>query len=198
MIQDVNTSETVLWPTELVSSITENSVVIEALRTEFSVSVNIDGSNIVIRGPTAQRQAAKASLQKTKQRLELEKAAAEKLVVAPAPSRPAPHRRSKSTTSTVLSMVTLGIPIPTQYHAQLIGRGGARCREIQLEAGAIVSFPGSQNYRSIASPTNEEVDNAHPSTVVKVTGMRASCEKAIEILKVCAWTVFFSTWDVLT
>ncbi|KAK7687010.1 hypothetical protein QCA50_009509 [Cerrena zonata] len=80
--------------------------------------------------------------------------------------------------------VVLGVEVPASQHRLLIGRGGQHLTELQNKTGAQIQFPGSRSYQSVGEPENAadlaEVDSAN---LVKVTGPRAACEKAVEELK---------------
>ncbi|EPQ57388.1 hypothetical protein GLOTRDRAFT_58711 [Gloeophyllum trabeum ATCC 11539] len=80
--------------------------------------------------------------------------------------------------------VVLGVEIPATQHRALIGRGGAHLNDLQSRTGAQVQFPGSRSYNQTGEPENaEELKDVDPANLVKVTGPRAACEKAIEELK---------------
>ena len=81
--------------------------------------------------------------------------------------------------------VVLGVEIPAAQHRALIGRGGQHLNELQGRTGAQVQFPGSRSYNNVGEPANaDELANVSPADLVKVSGSRASCEKAVEELKV--------------
>lgn len=165
----------------MMTSITQsNSITLATLRKLVNVRVDATIQSITIRGPKSHRETAKLFLQETQQQKQDAKAA-ETSALPPRKS----HQRTKSTPAAPPLSLTLGISIPTQFHARLIGRGGARCREIQQESGAVVCFPGSSTYRAAAAPCNEdELENVHASTIIKVSGTRGACETALGILKV--------------
>lgn len=81
--------------------------------------------------------------------------------------------------------VVLGVAIPAVQHRALIGRGGQHLTELQNRTGAQVQFPGSRSYNNVGEPANaDELVDANPADLVKVSGTRAACEKAVEELKV--------------
>jgi transcription antitermination factor NusA-like protein len=82
--------------------------------------------------------------------------------------------------------VVLGVEVPAAQHRVLIGRGGQHLNELQHRTGAQVQFPGSRSYNNIGEPANiDELAEVDPANLVKVSGSRAACEKAVEELKVC-------------
>ncbi|KAJ7045724.1 hypothetical protein C8F04DRAFT_447034 [Mycena alexandri] len=86
--------------------------------------------------------------------------------------------------ATLRDRVVLAIEIPAGQHRALIGRGGQHLNKLQNDTGAQVQFPGSRSYNQVGEAENvadfKDVDAAN---IVKVSGPRASCEKAIEELK---------------
>ena len=85
--------------------------------------------------------------------------------------------------------MVLGVAIPSAQHRALIGRGGQHLNELQNRTGAQVQFPGSRSYNSVGEPANaDELADVDPADLVKVSGTRAACEKAVEELKVRAYT----------
>lgn len=91
----------------------------------------------------------------------------------------------EKTVATLRDRVFLGVEVPAAQHRLLIGRGGQHLIELQNKTGAQIQFPGSRSYQSVGEPENAaelaEVDSAN---LVKVSGPRAACEKAVEELKV--------------
>lgn len=86
--------------------------------------------------------------------------------------------------------VVLGVEVPAPQHRALIGRGGQHLNELQARTGAQVQFPGSRSYVAVGEPANaEELANVDPANLVKVSGTRTACEKAVEELKVCSHTI---------
>lgn len=80
--------------------------------------------------------------------------------------------------------VILAVEIPAAQHRALIGRGGQHLNDLQERTGAQVQFPGSHSYARVGEPENmADFDGVDPANVVKVTGPRSACEKAIEALK---------------
>lgn len=85
--------------------------------------------------------------------------------------------------------VVLAVDIPASQHRALIGRGGQNLNEIQSNTGAQVQFPGSRSYHQVGEAENTaEFAEVDPADVVKVTGSRAACKAAIDILKVSSVT----------
>ncbi|GAB1521372.1 hypothetical protein RhiTH_004467 [Rhizoctonia solani] len=77
--------------------------------------------------------------------------------------------------------VVLGVDIPAQHHRVLIGRGGQHLNELQDRHHVTVQFPGSRSYYQIGEPENvDELANAPPENIVRVSGSRSACEKAIK------------------
>ncbi|KAJ7346831.1 hypothetical protein DFH08DRAFT_914794 [Mycena albidolilacea] len=90
----------------------------------------------------------------------------------------------EKTVAILRDRVVLAVEIPAGQHRALIGRGGQHLNELQDRTGVQVQFPGSRSYNQVGEAENvadlKEVDAAN---IVKVSGPRASCEKAIEELK---------------
>lgn len=81
--------------------------------------------------------------------------------------------------------VVLAVEIPAAQHRVLIGRGGQHLNEIQDKFNVQVQFPGSRSYHQVGEPENlAEVAEVDAANLVKVSGPRAACEKAIAQLKV--------------
>lgn len=86
--------------------------------------------------------------------------------------------------ATLRDRVTLGVEVPAAQHRALIGRGGQHLNELQNRLGVQVQFPGSRSYNQVGAMENEaELSEVDPANLVKVTGPRAACEKAVEELK---------------
>ncbi|KAJ3910340.1 hypothetical protein F5879DRAFT_930069 [Lentinula edodes] len=80
--------------------------------------------------------------------------------------------------------VILAVEIPAAQHRALIGRGGQHLNELQDQTGAQIQFPGSRSYAHVGEPENAvDFGDVDPANIVKVTGPRAACEKAIDGLK---------------
>ena len=81
--------------------------------------------------------------------------------------------------------VVLVVNIPASQHRALIGRGGQNLNEIQSNTGAQVQFPGSRSYHQVGEAENlAEFADVDSADVVKVTGSRAACKAAIDLLNV--------------
>ncbi len=92
----------------------------------------------------------------------------------------------EKTAATLRDRIVLGVEVPAAQHRALIGRGGQHLNELQNRTGAQVQFPGSRSYQSVGEPANgEELANVDAADLVKVSGTRTACEKAVEELKVC-------------
>ncbi|CAE6410521.1 unnamed protein product [Rhizoctonia solani] len=77
--------------------------------------------------------------------------------------------------------VVLGVDIPAQHHRVLIGRGGQHLNELQDRHNVTVQFPGSRSYYQIGEPENvDELAEVPPENIVKVSGSRSACEKAMK------------------
>ncbi|KAF7376317.1 hypothetical protein MSAN_00047200 [Mycena sanguinolenta] len=80
--------------------------------------------------------------------------------------------------------VVLAIEIPAGQHRALIGRGGQHLNELQDRTGAQVQFPGSRSYVQVGEAENAaDLKDVDAANIVKVSGPRAACEKAMEELK---------------
>ena len=83
--------------------------------------------------------------------------------------------------------VVLGVDIPVAQHRALIGRGGQHLNDFQSRTGAQVQFPGSRSYAQVGEPENAaDLADVDLGNLVKVSGPRAACEKAVQELKVRA------------
>ncbi|EIW83125.1 hypothetical protein CONPUDRAFT_81194 [Coniophora puteana RWD-64-598 SS2] len=80
--------------------------------------------------------------------------------------------------------VVLAVEIPASQHRTLIGRGGQHLNDLQNRTSVQVQFPGSRSYNQVSDPENmDELVDASPANIVKVSGSRAACENAIAELK---------------
>lgn len=87
--------------------------------------------------------------------------------------------------ATLRDRVVLGLEIPAPQHRALIGRGGQHLDDLQKRHNVQVQFPGSRSYHQVGDPENTaDLKDVDPASIVKVTGPRAACEKAVEELKV--------------
>ena len=92
----------------------------------------------------------------------------------------------EKTVKTLKDRVVLAVEVPVAQHRALIGRGGQHLNALQTRTGAQIQFPGSRSYTQVGEPENaEDLAGVDPANIVKVSGPRAACEKAIEELKVC-------------
>ncbi|KAI0630344.1 hypothetical protein C8Q77DRAFT_1200897 [Trametes polyzona] len=90
----------------------------------------------------------------------------------------------EKTVATLKDRVVLGVEVPVAQHRALIGRGGQHLNDLQNRTGAQIQFPGSRSYNQVGEPTNaDELADVDPANLVKVSGPRAACEKAVEELK---------------
>jgi hypothetical protein len=81
--------------------------------------------------------------------------------------------------------VVVGVEIPAAQHRALIGRGGQHLNEFQSKHEVMVQFPGSRSYAQAGEPENaDELANADPASIVKLSGSRTACEKAAQDMKV--------------
>lgn len=81
--------------------------------------------------------------------------------------------------------VVLAVEVPASQHRALIGRGGQHLNDLQARCGALVQFPGSRSYSQVGEAENiGDFPDVPPADIVKVSGPRAACEKAIVELKV--------------
>ncbi|KAJ7702967.1 hypothetical protein B0H17DRAFT_922748 [Mycena rosella] len=81
--------------------------------------------------------------------------------------------------------VVLAIEIPAGQHRALIGRGGEHLNALQDRNGGVqVQFPGSRSYNQVGEPENAaDLKDVDAANIVKVSGARAHCLKAMEELK---------------
>ncbi|KAH9858738.1 hypothetical protein C2E23DRAFT_799907 [Lenzites betulinus] len=90
----------------------------------------------------------------------------------------------EKTVATLKDRVVLGVDIPVGQHRALIGRGGQHLNDLQNRTGAQIQFPGSRSYAQVGEPANlADLADVDPANLVKVSGPRAACEKAVEELK---------------
>ncbi len=90
--------------------------------------------------------------------------------------------------TTLRDRIILGVEVPAAQRRALIGRGGQHLNDLQGRTNIQVQFPGSRSYHSIGEPENsEDLLGVDPANLVKVSGPRAACEKAVEELKVGAY-----------
>lgn len=91
----------------------------------------------------------------------------------------------EKTVAELRNRVILGVEIPSSQHRALIGRGGQHLNDLQNRTGAQIQFPGSRSYQQVGEPENAaDLADVDPANLVKVSGSRTACEKAIEELKV--------------
>lgn len=82
--------------------------------------------------------------------------------------------------------VVLGVDVPVAQHRVLIGRGGQNLNDIQNKFKVQIQIPGSRSYEHVGEPENiGDLSDVDPTNIVKVSGARAACEKAIAQLQVC-------------
>ncbi|KAJ7163606.1 hypothetical protein C8R43DRAFT_1171840 [Mycena crocata] len=90
----------------------------------------------------------------------------------------------EKTVATLRDRVVLAIEIPAAQHRALIGRGGQHLNALQDRNGVQVQFPGSRSYNQVGEAANaEDLKDVDAANIVKVSGPRAGCEKAMEELK---------------
>lgn len=90
----------------------------------------------------------------------------------------------EKTVTPLRDRVVLAVEIPAAHHSALIGRGGQHLNDLQTKTGAQIQFPGSRSYPQVGPPENaDEFVGSEEANIVKVTGSRAACEKAIAELK---------------
>lgn len=78
-------------------------------------------------------------------------------------------------------------------HKALIGRNGQHLNDLQSRTNAQIQFPGSRSYNQIGEAENaSDFQNSDPKDLVKVSGPRAACEKAIKELTVSY--AYFLRW----
>lgn len=80
--------------------------------------------------------------------------------------------------------VVLALEIPAAQHRALIGRGGQHLNDFQDRHGVQIQFPGSRSYTQVGEAENAaDFKDVEQANIVKVSGSRAACAKAIEELK---------------
>ncbi|KAF8441452.1 hypothetical protein L210DRAFT_1055834 [Boletus edulis BED1] len=90
----------------------------------------------------------------------------------------------ENTVVTLRDRVVLAVGIPAAQHGNLIGRGGQHLIELQTRMGVQIQFPGSRSYHQVGEAVNaDEIKDADPSDIVKVSGSQSACEAAIGELK---------------
>ncbi|KZT08355.1 uncharacterized protein LAESUDRAFT_697227 [Laetiporus sulphureus 93-53] len=90
----------------------------------------------------------------------------------------------EKTVATIRDRVTLAAEVPASQHRALIGRGGQHLNDIQNRLGVQIQFPGSRSYHQVGEPENmSDMDAVDPADIVKISGSRTACEKAVEELK---------------
>ena len=81
--------------------------------------------------------------------------------------------------------LVLYVEVPHVQHRALIGRNGQHLNDLQQRTGAQVQFPGSRSYNQIGEAENAaDFKDADPQNLVKVSGTRAACDKAVKELSV--------------
>lgn len=91
--------------------------------------------------------------------------------------------------TTLRDRVVLGVEIPATNHRTLIGRNGQHLNDLQNRTATQVQFPGSRSYSQAGEAENlAELGEIDPANLVKVSGTRSACEKAIADLKAAAKT----------
>ena len=87
--------------------------------------------------------------------------------------------------ATLRDRVILAVDIPAPQHRALIGRGGQHLNDLQAKFNVQIQFPGSRSYNHVGEPENlADMSEVDPANLVKVSGSRAACEKAVADLKV--------------
>ncbi|PPR02413.1 hypothetical protein CVT26_011381 [Gymnopilus dilepis] len=86
--------------------------------------------------------------------------------------------------SALRDRVILAVEVPAAQHRALIGRGGQNLNDLQNKFGVQIQFPGSRSYGQVGEPENiADLEGVNAADIVKVTGPRAACEKAVAQLK---------------
>lgn len=95
--------------------------------------------------------------------------------------------------------VVLYVDVPNSQHRALIGRNGQHLNDLQGRTGAQVQFPGSRSYNQVGEAENAaDFKDADPQNLVKVSGTRAACEKAIKELTASIRTPTTPTFEAIT
>ncbi|KAI0321166.1 hypothetical protein OF83DRAFT_1168679 [Amylostereum chailletii] len=90
----------------------------------------------------------------------------------------------EKTVAELRDRVIKGVDIPAGQHRALIGRGGRNLLDFQSKFNVQVQYPGSHSYWQAGNPENtEELAAVAPENLVKISGPRASVEKAIAELQ---------------
>ena len=90
--------------------------------------------------------------------------------------------------ATLRDRVVLYVEVPSVQHRALIGRNGQHLNDLQRRTDAQEQFPGSRSYNHVGEAENaSEFEGVDPANLVKVSGTKAACDKAIAELKVCLW-----------
>jgi len=90
----------------------------------------------------------------------------------------------ESIVATLRDRIVLAVEVPAAQHRVLIGRGGQHLNDLQNRTGAQIQFPGSRSYHSVGEPENAaDIEGVDAANIVKVSGRRSACEKAVEELK---------------
>lgn len=75
--------------------------------------------------------------------------------------------------------------MPAAQHRILIGRGGQNLNDLQKKFHVQIQIPGSRSYEQVGEPENiSDLSEVDPNNIVRVSGARAACEKAIVQLQV--------------
>jgi hypothetical protein len=86
--------------------------------------------------------------------------------------------------ATLRDRVIVAVDIPAPQHRALIGRGGQHLNDLQAKFDVQIQFPGSRSYYQVGEPENlADLAEVDPANIVKVSGSRAACEKAVADLK---------------
>ena len=87
--------------------------------------------------------------------------------------------------TTMRDRVVLFVQVPNAHHRALIGRNGQHLNDLQKRTDTQVQFPGSRSYNQMGEPNNvADFTDVDAQDLVKVSGSRAACEKAIKELTV--------------
>ncbi|THH31786.1 hypothetical protein EUX98_g2412 [Antrodiella citrinella] len=90
----------------------------------------------------------------------------------------------EKTVAQLKDRIVLAVDVPASQHRSLIGRGGQHLNDLQAKTGAQIQFPGSRSYNGVGEAENmEALGEVEPANLVKVSGTREACEKAVEALK---------------
>ena len=87
--------------------------------------------------------------------------------------------------ATLRDRIILAVNIPVTQHRALIGRGGQHLNDLQNKYNVQIQIPGSRSYNQVGEPENlSDFSGVDISSLVKVSGPRAACEKAIAEIQV--------------